>query len=264
MRFGLELPCGGEQLSATDIVDMAVAAERAGWDGVFLEDYLVYYRGEDPPTYDPWVLLTAVAARTERLWLGTTVSGLLARDSVKLAREAATLDALAPGRVVLGVGLGDPQDRGVHVGDDLGVSGPKGRAMDRRLDLLLDLLAGTPVPARDGEPPVTFRPASGRVRVWVGGSTQARAVHRRAAKAHGVVPYKLTDVEQWSDFTREDVERLAAAVAAGTRAPPGTTSPSAVASASPTSTRSGPPSRRRGTVARPGGWSSSIPRRPLR
>lgn len=194
---------------------MGVAAERAGWDGVFLEDYLVYYRGDDPPTFDPWVLLSAIAARTDHVWLGTTVSGLLARDPVKLAREAATLDALAPGRVVLGLGLGDPADRGIHVGPaSVAPAGSRGKEMDRRFDLVLDLLAGRPVPGRLGEPDVTFRPASSRVRVWVGGSSQAKAVTRRAARADGVVPYKLTDVDQWSDYTRAEIRQLAATIAA--------------------------------------------------
>lgn len=185
MRFGLELPCGGDGISAGLLVELGVRAEAAGWDGVFFEDYLVYYRGEDPATFDPWVVLTAIAMRTGRVRLGTTVSGLLARDPVKLAREAATLNALAPGRVVLGVGLGDPADKGAQP-----FPGPRGPEMDRRLARLLDLLSGEGVP------------------VWVGGSAQAAAVARRAAVAQGIVPYKLTDTEEWQDFTADEVRGL--------------------------------------------------------
>ena len=213
MRYGLELPCGGEHLTAELLVTLGERAERAGWDGVFFEDYLVYYRGDDPPTFDPWVMLTAIAARTERVWLGTTVSGLLARDPVKLAREADTLDALAPDRVVLGVGVGDPQDRGAQLGDR-SPGGPRGPEMDRRLDLLLALLRGAPVEVEDADAPVHFRPAPSRVKVWVGGSAQTPAVARRAGKAHGVVPYKLADTSAWSDFTSEEVRQLVDSVAA--------------------------------------------------
>lgn len=208
MRYGLELPCGGEQVTAELLVALAVDAERAGWDGVFFEDYLVYYRGSDPPTYDPWVLLAAAATRTERLWLGTTVSGLIARDPVKLAREAVTLDALAPGRVVLGVGVGDPADRGTRLGVWPSSGGRRGAETDRRLDLLLRLLRGEPVPGPDGGEPVRFRPAPSIVRVWVGGSAEATAVVRRAATADGIVPYKLTDTTSWSDFTADETRRL--------------------------------------------------------
>lgn len=158
MRFGLELPCGGEDLTPEALVELGVAAERAGWDGVFFEDYLVYCRGADPPTFDPWVVLSAIAARTSRIWLGTTVSGLLARDSAKLVREAVTLDAFAPGRVVLGVGLGDPNDRGAMLDRGRVSSGPRGPEMDRRLDVVLDLLNGRPVAGIHGHEPVTFRP----------------------------------------------------------------------------------------------------------
>jgi alkanesulfonate monooxygenase SsuD/methylene tetrahydromethanopterin reductase-like flavin-dependent oxidoreductase (luciferase family) len=207
MKYGLELPCGGAEVSAGLLVELGVRAEAAGWDGVFFEDYLVYYQGDDPPTFDPWIVLTAIAARTTRVQLGTTVTGLLARDPVKLAREAATLNSLAPGRVVLGVGLGDSADRGVLTPP---VPGSRAAEMDRRLALLLDLLAGRPV---DG---LVLRPVADEpVRVWVGGSAQAEAVARRASTAHGIVPYKLTDTREWSDFTEAEVRELVATIRGG-------------------------------------------------
>lgn len=218
MRFGLELPCGGDHVTAELLLTLGVEAERAGWDGLFFEDYLVYYRGDDPPTFDPWVMLAAIATRTHRLRLGTTVSGLVARDPAKLAREATTLAALAPGRVVLGVGIGDPNDRGARLGAWPPTGRTRGQEMDRRLDLLLKLLAGAPVQGVDDDAsPVHFRPAPSGVKVWVGGSAQAAAVARRAARADGVVPYKLTDTSSWSDFTRDDTEQLIGAVAAERR-----------------------------------------------
>lgn len=90
--------------------------------------------------------------------------------------------------------------------------------MDERLDLLMSLLARNDTgsstarrqPAQD---------AGARVPVWVGGSSQAGAVARRAARADGVVPYKLSDTEQWSDYTSEEIAQLAAAVEAHRRAP---------------------------------------------
>ena len=195
MRYGLELPCGGDGVTVGLLVRLGVEAQRAGWDGVFFEDYLVYHRGQDPATFDPWLVLAVIAGRTSHITLGTTVSGLLARDPVKLAREALTLRDLSDGRVVLGVGLGDPNDRGAALNPLWDTGRSRGAQMDERLDLLLGLLAG-------------------RVRVWVGGSSEAGAVARRAARAGGVVPYKLTDTDRWSDFTSEEVATLAAAVAA--------------------------------------------------
>jgi alkanesulfonate monooxygenase SsuD/methylene tetrahydromethanopterin reductase-like flavin-dependent oxidoreductase (luciferase family) len=196
MRYGLELPCGGDGMSVGLLVRLGVEAQRAGWDGVFFEDYLVYYRGADPATFDPWLVMAVIAGRTSCLTLGTTVTGLLARDPVKLAREALTLRDLSDGRVVLGVGLGDPKDRGAALRPLWDAERDRGTQMDERLDLLLGLLAG-------------------RVPVWVGGSSEAGAVARRAGRASGVVPYKLTDTDRWSDFTSEEVAALVAAVGAG-------------------------------------------------
>src|SRR6478752_819258 len=196
MRYAMSLPCGGDRLAVQTLVDLAVELETVGWDGVFLEDYLVHYRGDDPATYDPWLVMAVIAGRTSCLTLGTTVTGLLARDPVKLAREALTLCDLSDGRVVLGVGLGDPNDRGAALNPLWDADRGRGAQMDERLDLLLALLAG-------------------RVPVWVGGSSQAGAVARRAARAGGVVPYKLTDTDRWSDFTTEEVAALVAAVEVG-------------------------------------------------
>ena len=216
MRYGLELPCGGDGMSVETLVDLGVEAERSGWDGVFFEDYLVYYRGQDPATFDPWLVMAAIAGRTEAVRLGTTVTGLLARDPVKLAREALTLRDLSRGRLILGVGLGDPGDRGATVMPLWDGDRARGEQMDERLDLLLTLLSG-----HDADPSTArLQPtddAAARVPVWVGGKLQAGAVIRRAARADGVVPYKLSDTEKWSDYTSDEVARLAAAVAAHRR-----------------------------------------------
>jgi alkanesulfonate monooxygenase SsuD/methylene tetrahydromethanopterin reductase-like flavin-dependent oxidoreductase (luciferase family) len=217
MHYGLELPCGGDDITAALLVELGVRAEAAGWDGVFFEDYLVYYRGVDPPTFDPWIVLTAISGRTSTVQLGTTVTGLLVRDPVKLAREAMTLGHLSGGRVVLGVGLGDPADRGVHLAPAPDDHLSRGDAMDQRLDLLLKLLSGDPAPASEAATAVTFRPRKARpdeVRVWIGGSAQARAVARRAARADGIVPYKLTDAREWSDFTTAEIGELVATITA--------------------------------------------------
>lgn len=95
MRHGLEIACGGGTLTVAELVALGELAERAGWDGVFLEDYLVHHAGDDPPTWDPWLVLAAIAGRTERVRLGTTVTALPRRRPAKLAREVLTLDHLS-------------------------------------------------------------------------------------------------------------------------------------------------------------------------
>ncbi|WP_328416663.1 LLM class flavin-dependent oxidoreductase [Micromonospora sp. NBC_00389] len=216
MRHGLELPCGGASVTVSTLVELGELAERAGWDGVFLEDYLIHHSGDDPSTYDPWLVLTAIAGRTSRVRLGTTVTALPRRRPAKLAREVLTLDHLSAGRATVAVGVGDPGDRGlVAFGEPTEVA-VRAAMLDEGLDLLTGLLSGEPVNHQgthyraDG---VALRPApvqSPRVPVWVGGSTQAGAVRRRAARADGIVPYKLTDTDGWSDFTPDEVRELVA------------------------------------------------------
>lgn len=220
MRHGLEICCGGPSVTASLLVELGVLAERAGWDGVFFEDYLIYYEGDDPPTYDPWLLLAAIAARTGRVRLGTTVTALPRRRPAKLAREALTLDQLSGGRATVAVGVGDPKDRGLAAFGERTDLKTRAAMLDEGLDLLVGLLGGGRVDHQGDHyraDAVTLRPApvqAPRVPVWVGGSTQAKAVLRRAARADGIVPYKLTDTDGWSDFTPDEVHDMVAALPA--------------------------------------------------
>jgi alkanesulfonate monooxygenase SsuD/methylene tetrahydromethanopterin reductase-like flavin-dependent oxidoreductase (luciferase family) len=232
MRYGLEICCGGSGVEAADLVALGVLAERSGFDGVFFEDYLVYYSEPDAPTHDPWLLLAAISAGTDRIRLGTTVTGLPARQLAKLAREALTLDHLSGGRAVLGVGLGDPHDRGVSAihetagapgtggprapegGRPGGSAGERAARYDEGLDVLLGLLGGTPVRHTgryyrvDG---VAYRPGpvqTPRLPVWVGGSLEAGAAVRRAARCDGIVPYRCRDTDSWADVDAGQVAEL--------------------------------------------------------
>jgi alkanesulfonate monooxygenase SsuD/methylene tetrahydromethanopterin reductase-like flavin-dependent oxidoreductase (luciferase family) len=107
VRFGFYTPNSGATGDPELVVELAQRAEAAGWDGFFLWDHLAAWR---PPVSDPWVMLGAVAARTERMTIGPLIVPLARRRPQKVALEAATLARLAPGRVVLGVGLGAPED----------------------------------------------------------------------------------------------------------------------------------------------------------
>src|SRR5579863_2753246 len=95
MRYGVTLPNIG--VEATELVELAVEAEAAGWDGVFVWD-CVFIADERPgkmATCDPWIALAAMAARTQRVKLGTMVTPLSRRRPWKVARETVTLDRLS-------------------------------------------------------------------------------------------------------------------------------------------------------------------------
>ena len=70
MKFGIYLPNFGPFGDAKMLASLAHDAEAAGWDGFFLWDHIAGYALD---MVDPWVALTAVALRTEKIRIGTTV-----------------------------------------------------------------------------------------------------------------------------------------------------------------------------------------------
>ncbi|MGH2516609.1 MAG: LLM class flavin-dependent oxidoreductase, partial [Ktedonobacterales bacterium] len=193
MQYGLELPNGGAWGDARVLGELARLAEEAGWDGVFLEDYIVHHTARDAETYDPWVALAAMALRTERVRLGTTVTPLSRRRPWKVARETMTLDHLSNGRLILGVGVGDVGEAGFGpVGEE---TDTKRRAamLDEALEVLVGLWSGEPF-SYNGQfytiRDVTLRPRPvqrPRIPIWVGGSWPNRGPIRRAARWDGFV-----------------------------------------------------------------------------
>ncbi len=174
------------------MVDLAVAAERAGWDAFFLWDHMVVDRA-GVEIVDPWVTLGAIAARTERIRLGTCVTPLARRRPQKVARETVTLDRLSGGRLVLGVGLGTPDEDVTTFG---GTAAPRATAdrLDEALDVVAGLWSGEPF-AHDGRhfhvEEVRFLPVpvqQPRPPVWVACMLPARRPLLRAARWDGVVP----------------------------------------------------------------------------
>lgn len=107
-----------------EVVELAQEAETAGWDGVFLPD--------DWTT--AWIVLTAIAMRTQRIALGTMLTPLPEQFPWYVAAQTATLDQLSGGRVILATGLG------VLELDKFGMQDNLVRA--RRLDEALEIVNG--------------------------------------------------------------------------------------------------------------------------
>lgn len=108
MPLRLGYKASAEQFSASDLLDLTVHAERAGFDSVFISDHLQPWRheGGHAPAALPW--LGAAAALTDRIVLGTSVLTPTFRYHPGVIAQAfATLGGLFPGRVILGVGTGE-------------------------------------------------------------------------------------------------------------------------------------------------------------
>jgi hypothetical protein len=105
VRVGLSIPVMAEPSA---LVAIGETAEGNGWDGVFLWHHVVGTPDFPALMADAWVVLGALAVRTARVTLGTTITALPRHQPQEVARQAVTVDRLSGGRMVLGVGLGEP------------------------------------------------------------------------------------------------------------------------------------------------------------
>ena len=106
MRICLMLE-GQEGISWEQWLALARAAEDAGLEGLFRSDhYRSIMRGDPAGSLDAWTTLAALAARTERIRLGTMVSPVTFRPASVLAKAVTTVDHVSNGRAELGIGAG--------------------------------------------------------------------------------------------------------------------------------------------------------------
>ena len=105
MKYGIWIVNNGK-LDPKQVIESAVKAEEAGWDGVFVSDCF----SEGGGYSDPMILLAGIATRTKTIKLGTWVVPIPRRQPWQLALDLATLDHLSNGRVIFGAGLGVPED----------------------------------------------------------------------------------------------------------------------------------------------------------
>ncbi|MBA3423786.1 MAG: LLM class flavin-dependent oxidoreductase [Rubrobacter sp.] len=197
------------------LADLARLAEESGWDGVFLEDYVVHHSAPGMPTCDPWVALAAMATRTTAVRLATEVTPLSRRRPWKLARELITLDHLSGGRIVLGVGLGDTNDPGFGgVGEATDIA-TRAQMVDESLEIIDGLCTGDPFSFSGRHYHVkemTFRPTplqEPRFPIWIGGGWPNPGVKRRALRWDGTCAYmEMGTFDEWRDQTPEYVTEL--------------------------------------------------------
>jgi alkanesulfonate monooxygenase SsuD/methylene tetrahydromethanopterin reductase-like flavin-dependent oxidoreductase (luciferase family) len=202
VKYGVTFP----NLDPRELVDLSQEAERAGWDGVFTWD------GHFGP--NAWVNLAGVAARTERVRIGTMLTPVSRRKPWELAQETATLDRLSNGRLILAVGLGAPDTGFDKVGEE---TDRKARAalLDEGLAIITQFWKGEDF-SHKGER-YTLRKAGGyapvqtpRVPIWVVGAWQRPKSMRRALRYDGLLPYKMTPEGSYEPSTADDIRAMRA------------------------------------------------------
>ena len=206
MKAGFILSAGDPREAA----ELAAAAEAAGWNGVFTWDGVAIGTGD---TYDPWVVMAAMAMRTERVTLGAIVTPPSRRRPWKLAREALSVDVLSGGRLVLPVGLGALDDAAFGAVGEATDARTRAELLDETLAILEGLWSGEPFAFEGAHyrfPALTFRPAPvqrPRIPVWVVAIPTSDRSMARAARWDGLVSQvgeaaELGPITAWLDRER--------------------------------------------------------------
>ncbi|MGH7691467.1 MAG: LLM class flavin-dependent oxidoreductase [Candidatus Dormibacteria bacterium] len=199
MHRGLFVPPFGEASDPHFLASLAAEAEDAGWDGIFLWDHLRY--ADVSEILDPWIGLAAIASATKRIRFGQMVTPLARRRPWIVARQAAALDVLSHGRMILGVGLGDIKGgEFAAFGEELDIPA-RARKFDEALELIPPLLAGATVERLAGNYHIArtaFRPAAVQrpLPIWVAARWPNRAPLRRAARHQGAFVIQLDDASE--------------------------------------------------------------------
>jgi probable F420-dependent oxidoreductase len=201
MELHLAIPNFGRGSSVEAMSEIAQEAEALGYDGVGTTDHLLVPKGQ-PERYerifDALAVLAYLAGKTNRVKLITTVVVLLMRNPFVVAKQAATIDELSGGRLVLGLGAGwqEQEFANVHMSFR-----ERGRRLDEALRLFRHLFSGSREPFEgryyayeDG----VFDPLPvqrDRIPILLGGNSEAAI--KRAARAADAWESTGMEPEAW-------------------------------------------------------------------
>jgi len=149
IRLGLQIPNFSYGTPVAELFPTVLAqareAEAAGFDSVFLMDHfyqLPMLGSPDQPMLEAYTALGALATATEKVLLGTLVTGNTYRNPTLLAKIITTLDVVSQGRAVLGVGTGWFELEHTQLGYEFGTFTERFAKLDEALQILLPMIAG--------------------------------------------------------------------------------------------------------------------------
>jgi F420-dependent oxidoreductase-like protein len=149
IKLGLQIPnftygTGVAELFPT-VIAQAREAEAAGFDSVFVMDHFYQLPGigtPDQPMLEAYTALGALASATERVQLGTLVTGNTYRNPTLLAKAITTLDVVSQGRAILGIGTGWFELEHDSLGYEFGTFTDRFNKLGEALEIILPMLAG--------------------------------------------------------------------------------------------------------------------------
>jgi probable F420-dependent oxidoreductase len=223
VELGVFLPVSGRAAGPDVLTDAAQSAERQGWDAVWSADRVVtpwkiateYPYAEDAafivppdrPFLDSMTCLAYLAGRTERIRLGISVLVLPYRHPLYWSRVAASVDLLAGGRLIMGVGVGWMREE--FEAQNVPFEA-RGRLTDEQLEIVARLMSEDSI-SYEGEHyrfhDLSFVPKR-RLPIWVGG--EGKAARRRSARyGDAWFPYYVRVSPDELRRRHEEVRRMA-------------------------------------------------------
>ena len=197
MQYGIYISNYALNGDPRAFVELAKEAEAANWDGFYIWDHVYPKGGASKKVTDPWITLAGIAAATDTIRIGTTVTPLPRRRPQKVARETVSLDRLSGGRFTLGVGLGHPPDTEFEFFGEDSKTSVRAEKLDEALEVITGLWTGKPfsfVGRHYRTKEVTFKPRPvqrPRIPIWCAGWWPLKRPFERAARYDGAFPLGL-------------------------------------------------------------------------
>lgn len=209
-------------MSKKAVTEFCRLAEDLNFDSVWTTDHIAVNKQFSNPygsIYESLITLGYVAAKTERVKLGTSIIVLPMRNPILFAKQTATLDQLSDGRLILGLGAGWMEDEFATLGSNFH---DRGKMMDEQIQLLRNLWTHTE-PKFDGNffkfNEIAFSPKSVQENgppIWIGGTSHAalRRVERLGDGWHpvGLSPKQLAQGKQKLDSLMKQKRRISLSV----------------------------------------------------